>query len=102
VNPDEQEVRFTLGEAKAETVTFSNGMPATITHAIRALLTQDVPAKLCLLDAPRGGNARLILKYQPIGKVTQIDQTIVKKVVMGVAQTGRQYSIQVVIEPKKK
>lgn len=102
VKPDREEVRFSLGEAKVETVTFSNGMPGTITLTLNAPLMPHVTAELSSRDVPRGGTASLILKYEPKGKDAQIDDGIAKTVSVGVAQTGRVYPIKVVIDLKKK
>jgi hypothetical protein len=99
VKPDREEVRFTMGTAGRELVKFRNAMPGTVTLTIDTPLADDMTFALSSRSIARDGEADLIIDYKPHTKPADDAEAVTKVVRVGVAQTGKLYSIRVVLTP---
>jgi hypothetical protein len=101
VKPDRQQVNFVLGEAKVESIQFSNGMPGTVTLTLDSPPADDVTFELSSPTILRNGVSSLVVNYKPKSKPAADAERVTKVVRVGVAQTGKLYEIKVIFDPKK-
>ncbi|MCX6609845.1 MAG: hypothetical protein NTW74_03220 [Acidobacteria bacterium] len=101
VRPDRQQVEFTQGVAKVETVTFKNGMQGTVILAMDTPAGEDVTYELSSRQIKRDGEATLTISYKPSGKPAKDAEPFTKIVRVGVAQTGKMYEIKASFNPPK-
>ncbi len=99
VRPDRQQVDFTQGVAKAETVKFKNGMQGTVVLVMDTPPGENVTYELSSRQIVRDGEAILTINYKPDGKPVIGTEPFTKIVRVGVAQTGKMYEIKVQFNP---
>ncbi len=95
VRPDRETAKFTLGKAGKETIEFMNGMQGVVTLSMDTPPGEELQFEMNPMNVPRESKAQLVITYTP-GKLKEPFQRTLR---VGVAQTGKVYSIVVSVEP---
>lgn len=101
VKPDREQVSFTAGVEKEEVVVFQNAMPGTVTMRLDPLEPGELSCVLESNEIAAKSTGKLLVRYRPHALKEGEKLPEPKGVcVIGVAQTGKSYSIRVVVNPK--
>lgn len=101
VKPDRQELHFTAGTAKTETISIKNGMPGVVTLMLDVPPSEEVLFEIDTLKVSRGASATLKVKYSPSKQAATASNSVETTAKVSVAQTGKIYPIKIVIDPAK-
>lgn len=101
VRPDRELVSFTAGVEKEEVVVFQNVMPGTVTMRLDPMEPGELSCVLESNEITAKSTGKLLVRYRPHA-VKEGEKLPEPKgiCVVGVAQTGKAYRIQVVVNPK--
>jgi hypothetical protein len=101
VQADREQVTFKAGEEKEEVVVFNNAMPGTITMRLDPLAPGELSCVLESNEIASKSTGKLFVRYRPHAvKEGEAIPTPSGVCVVGVAQTGKSYSIRVSVAPK--